>query len=422
MQDLLFLAHRIPFPPDKGDKIRSWNLLRHLAKRFRIHLGAFIDAPEDLRHAPILEVLCESAHFEVLNPSAARRRSASGFFSGEPLSFPYYRHAGMQSWVDSVCEKIKPEVGFAFSSQVAPYLLSGSVMAHAPSMKRVFDFVDVDSAKWEEYAHNARFPMDWVYRREARLLAAAEARLSQSADATLLVTEAEAALLRQRSGLDGTKIFAVGNGVDLGAFTQQAAVPNPYASDPDQKIMIFTGAMDYWANIDAVCWFARDILPLVQRTHPAARFIICGSNPAPAVKALAADPAITVTGRVNDVRGYVRYADVSVAPLRIARGLQNKVLEAMAMAKPVVATAKAFQGIDAQPGRDLLIGADAEGFAAAAVSLLSNRELAAQVGQYARTAVEQTYSWPDQMAGLDHVLAHIQADAPVPQPARTGIA
>ena len=140
------------------------------------------------------------------------------------------------------------------------------------------------------------------------------------------------------------------------------------------------------------------------------------------VKALAANPAITVTGRVNDVRGYVRYADVSVAPLRIARGLQNKVLEAMAMAMPVVATAQAFQGIDAQPGRDLLIGADAEGFAAAAVSLLSNGELAAQVGQSARTAVEQTYSWPDQMAGLDHVLARIQADAPVPQPARTGTA
>jgi sugar transferase (PEP-CTERM/EpsH1 system associated) len=252
MQDLLFLAHRIPFPPDKGDKIRSWNLLRHLSKRFRIHLGAFIDTPEDLRHAPILEVLCESAHFEVLNPRAARRRSARGFFTGEPLSFPYYRHAGMQAWVDSVCERIKPAVGFAFSSQVAPYLLSGSTLEGASRMKLVFDFVDVDSAKWEEYAHDAGFPMDWVYRREARLLAAAEARLSQSADATLLVTEAEAALLRQRSGLDGAKIFSVGNGVDLSGFAPDAAVLNPYSGDPDQKILIFTGAMDYWANIDAV--------------------------------------------------------------------------------------------------------------------------------------------------------------------------
>ena len=418
MQDLLFLAHRIPFPPDKGDKIRSWNLLRHLAKRFRIHLGAFIDTPEDLRHAPVLEVLCESAHFEVLNPGAARRRSAKGLLTGEPLSFPYYRHGGMQAWADSICERVKPVAGFAFSSQVAPYLLSGSIRKSAPAMKRIFDFVDVDSAKWEEYAGGAPFPMDWVYRREARLLAAAEADLVQSADATLLVTEAEAALLRRRSGLESAGIFPIGNGVDLPSDGTLAGLPDPYGGRPDEKAIVFTGAMDYRANVDAVTWFARDVLPLVRQAHPSVRFVICGSNPAPAVRALATDPAIAVTGRVGDVRGYVRHADVSVAPLRIARGLQNKVLEAMALATPVVATPQAFNGIDAVPGRDLLIGADAAELAAATVSLLSDRALAAQVGRSARAAVGRTYAWPDQMASLDLVLAQIGIALPLPQAAQ----
>lgn len=400
MQDLLFLAHRMPFPPDKGDKIRSWHLLRHLAKRYRVHLGAFIDRPEDRRHVPILQVICASTHFEVLNPRTARMRAARGFFKGEALSFPFYRHAGMRAWVAEIMQNEQPEIGFAFSSQVAPYL----TQAGGSDMLRVFDFVDVDSDKWRQYAARQSFPMSWVYRREASLLAAAEARLASEADVTLFVSEPEASLFRARTGLSDERVISIGNGVDLGQFDPANPVANPYGHRNPSGRMVFTGAMDYWANADAVSWFAKEILPLVRQGRPEAEFYICGANPLPEVRALASEPGVVVTGRVEDIRGYVRYADVCVAPLQIARGIQNKILEAMASARPVVCTPQAFEGIDAEPKRDICVAAGAEDFAAQVLALLSDPVRAAQVGQAARKAVERRYAWPAQMAALDHLL------------------
>jgi sugar transferase (PEP-CTERM/EpsH1 system associated) len=210
MDDLIFLAHRLPYPPDKGDKIRSWNLLRHLAKTHRIHLGAFIDDPADEQHVPFLQLLCASTHFETLNPKRARLRSARGLFRGEALSFPYYRHAGMHGWVNETIKRVKPSVAFAYSSQIAPYILSGS----NPEMARIIDFVDVDSDKWRQYAESKSFPLSWIYDREARLLAEAETQLAWAADASLFVSEAEASLFRQRVGLRADRVMGIGNGVD----------------------------------------------------------------------------------------------------------------------------------------------------------------------------------------------------------------
>lgn len=400
MLDLLFLAHRMPFPPDKGDKIRSWHLLRHLAKRYRVHLGAFIDRPEDRRYVPILQVLCASTHFEVLNPRTARMRAARGFFKGEALSFPFYRHAGMRAWVAETLRKEQPEIGFAFSSQVAPYL----TQAGGSGMLRVFDFVDVDSDKWRQYAARQSFPMSWVYHREASLLAEAEARLASEADVTLFVSEAEAGLFRDRTGLGCERVVSIGNGVDLGQFDPANSVANPYGSQNPSGTIVFTGAMDYWANADAVSWFAKDVLPLIRQTRPGVQFYICGANPLAEVRALAAEPGVVVTGRVEDIRGYVRYANVCVAPLLIARGIQNKILEAMASARPVVCTPQAFEGIDAEPDREICVAAGAEDFAAGVLGLLSDPARAAQVGQAARRAVEQRYAWSAQMAALDQLL------------------
>lgn len=404
MQDLLFLAHRIPFPPDKGDKIRSWHLLRHLAKRYRVHLGAFIDTPEDARHVPILQVLCATTHFAMLDPRRARLRAARGFLSGEALSFPYYRHTGMREWVERTVAAHAPAAGLAFSSQVAPYLIA----AARPGMRTVIDFVDVDSDKWAQYAARQRFPWSWVYGREGRLLAAAERELAAQADACLFVSAAEAALFRRRTGLRADKVGFIGNGVDLESFHPDAPVADPYPAGGG-PVLVFTGAMDYWANADAANWFAREILPLVRWEAPDAQFVICGARPTETVLNLAALPGVTVTGRVEDVRGYVRHAAVSVAPLRIARGVQNKVLEAMALGRPVVCTPQVLEGIEAEPGRDLLAAAGAEPFARAVLALLTDPDSAAAMGEAARAAVAARYGWDAQLRGLDAVLEPVDA-------------
>lgn len=403
---LLFLAHRIPYPPDKGDKIRSWNILRHLAARYEVHLGAFVDAEEDWQHTPILEEICASCHFVRLNPATAKLRSLKGFVTGEALNFPYYESRDLAAWVDRTAAAMRPVLNFGFSGQVAPFLLRESTR-QTPT---VIDFVDVDSDKWAQYAAGKRFPMSWVYAREARKLEAAEARIARSVGASLFVSEAEAALFRQRSGLAEDRVFGVRNGVDLEWFDPAVEMPNPYAEYGDAPILTFAGAMDYWANVDAVQWFADEVFPRILKTHPHARFVICGARPTAEVQALASRPNIVVTGRVDDIRPHVRHASISVASLRIARGIQNKVLEAMALARPVVCTPQALEGIDATPDTDLALADTAERFAETVIDLLANPTRAEAMGERARQRMVAAYGWPAQMAALDAIIARLHSD------------
>ncbi len=275
------------------------------------------------------------------------------------------------------------------------------------------DLVDVDSDKWRQYAGQTRWPMSWVYRLESVLLSRYERRVAERFDATVLVSEAEAETFRRITGLHG-RIHAVGNGVDLEYFhphepgeSQRGSPPSRPAAWPpgDQARLVFCGAMDYFPNVDAVVWFAREVLPLVREQVSGATFTVVGSNPAPRVAALSELPWVRVTGRVADVRPHVWGADVSVAPIRVARGVQNKVLEAMAMGKPVVATPQAFEGIEAVPGRDLLVApADPEPFAGAVTDLLLHPARAAGLGERARAAVERTYRWETRLEKLEHLL------------------
>lgn len=405
---LLFLAHRIPYPPDKGDKIRSWNILRHLAAHYDVHLGAFIDAEEDWQHTPVLEEICASCHFVRLNPATAKLRSLKGFLTGEALNFPYYESADLAAWVDRTAAAVRPVLNFGFSGQVAPFLLRESTR-QTPT---VIDFVDVDSDKWAQYAAGKPFPMSWVYAREARKLAAAEAKIARRVGASLFVSEAEADLFRRRSGLGESRVFGVPNGVDLEWFDPRADLPNPYTEYGDAPILTFAGAMDYWANVDAVQWFAGEVFPHILETHPQARFVICGARPTADVQALAGQPNIIVTGRVEDIRPYVRHASISIASLRIARGIQNKVLEAMALARPVVCTPQALEGIDAAPGTDLALVDTAEGFADTVLNLLADPERAKAMGDRGRDRMVEAYGWPAQMEVLDAIIARLHPAGP----------
>jgi sugar transferase (PEP-CTERM/EpsH1 system associated) len=393
MAGLLYLCHRIPYPPNKGDKIRSYHLLRYLAKRFEVHLGAFVDDEADWAHLPALREMCADVHLCRLSARSARLRSLTALLTGEPLTLPYYRDVGLARWVRGKLADGSIGHAVVFSSAMAQYLEDRSV-------RRVIDFVDVDSDKWTQYARTVGWPMRNVYAREGRKLLAYEKRIAASFDASFFVSRAEAELFHALAPAQADRVGYFNNGVDAAYFDPGHASVSPYPSEV--LPIVFTGAMDYWPNVDAVSWFATDVFPHIRQAHPRARFYIVGSRPTPAVKALAAEPGVEVTGTVPDVRPYVAHAAVAVAPLRIARGVQNKVLEAMAMARPVVVSPAALEGIEAQAGKELLLAASGPEFAAQVGKVLAGE--AGAVGAAARERVLRDYGWDDNLARVGETL------------------
>ncbi len=388
MEDLLLLIHRIPYPPNKGDKIRSYHLLKHLARDYRVHLATFVDDADDWQHVPTVEKMCASSHFASLNPTLARVRSLGALVKNRSLSLDYYRDASMQRWVDQTVKAHGIERVLVFSSAMAQYA------DKYPTARRVVDFCDVDSDKWRQYADKKSWPMSWLYRHEARQLLSYERQVAREYDASLFVSEPEAALFRQLAPESDARIGFFSNGVDTDYFSPDAAGSSPFKAG--ERAIVFTGAMDYWPNVDAVQWFAQDVMPLLRARLPDLVFYIVGARPTPAVLELGKQSNIVVTGTVPDVRPYIAHARCAVAPLRIARGIQNKVLEAMAMATPVVVSPQALEGIEAEPGRELVLAETATGFADAVSSLLARQDNT--MGLAARARVERKYSWPSNLA------------------------
>lgn len=402
---LLYLVHRIPFPPNKGDKVRSFNILRELARRHRVFLGTFVDHPDDEAHVGRLAEWCEESHVVRLDPRLSRVLSLRGLLGGEALSLPYYRDAGLQRWVREVVAREGIRQSVAFSGPMAQYLdVSGLT-------RRVIDFCDLDSAKWTQYAPDHRWPMSWLYRREGRKLLDFERRAAAASEASLFVTEAEAELFRQAAPEVAGRVGVMQNGVDSEYFSPEHGFDNPFP--PGGPVLLFTGAMDYWPNIDAVVWFAGELLPKVRQHFPDARFWIVGMNPAPAVQALAAE-GVVVTGTVPDVRPYLAHANVIVTPLRIARGIQNKVLEAMAMAQPVVISSASATGLEASPGVDCEIAHSGNEFVSRIVGLLADVILRRNMGLAARKRVVTRYSWGAHLSALEKLL--VASPKPVAQP------
>ncbi|SHH41561.1 TIGR03087 family PEP-CTERM/XrtA system glycosyltransferase [Massilia sp. CF038] len=391
MENLLLLIHRIPYPPNKGDKIRSYHLLKHLAQHYHVHLATFVDDEDDWQHVPTVQAMCTSSHFGKLNPLSGKLRSLAALTSKRSLSFDYYRSSAMQAWVDQTMAAHKIERVLVFSSPMAQY-------AEAyPAARRVVDFCDVDSDKWRQYASQKPWPMSWLYRREADTLLTYERHVAATCDASLFVSDPEAELFRTLAPESAAKIGYFNNGVDTDYFSPERTYARPYAAG--ERALVFTGAMDYWPNIDAVQWFANEIFPPLFKANPALRFYIVGARPTPAVSALGQLPGVTVTGTVPDVRPYIHHAEVTVAPLRIARGIQNKVLEAMAMARPMVVSPQALEGIDAIPGSELLLADGADAFIATLSALVATPNAA--LGSAARSKVERQYSWPSNLARIE---------------------
>jgi len=400
---LLYLVHRMPYPPNKGDKVRSYHLLKHLAARHQVYLGTFVDDPDDMQHLPVLREICADVCAVPLQPRSAKLRSLAGLLTGEALTLRYYRSHALQAWVARTVATQQIDAAVVFSSSMAPYAMA------QPGLPMLADLVDVDSAKWTEYADRHAWPMSWLYRREGQRLLAYERRVVAKAQRAFLVTDKEVALFGRLAPETQGQVLAVGNGVDAEYFQPEAARPSPFADG--EQALVFTGAMDYWPNVDAVCWFVEQVLPLLHQRWPGLNLHIVGRSPTPAVQALAS-ATVCVTGTVPDVRPYLQHAAVVVAPLRLARGVQNKVLEAMAMARPVVAAATCVEAIEARPGQDILAAGDAAEHAERIAWLLADRRQAAAVGQAGRACVLARYSWPARLAGLDQELARALAPGP----------
>ena len=382
-RDLLLLCHRLPFPPDKGDKIRSYRWLSALAERYRVHLAAFVDDENDWQYAPRMREVCAEVCLLPLVPSRAKLRSLPALLNGAPLSERYYRDPRAVAWVADLMRRRRIERVVVYSSAMAQYA-RGSQFA---AIRRVIDFVDVDSDKWRQYAERQRRPMAWVYAREARRLLRYDAAIAGEFDLSLFVSSAEAEFFRRVAGVEA-RVDSVANGVDHSYFAPAAGRPSPYPAGQD--VVVFTGAMDYWANLDAVRWFAREVWPAVRERVPTALFYIVGARPAAEVQALAGD-GIIVTGRVPDVRPYLQHAGAVVAPMRIARGIQNKVLEGMAMARPVITSTKGLEGVDAADAQVVLVADEPHAFAERVCEALLGRHGA--LGAAARAFVQRRMDW-----------------------------
>ena len=401
MREILFLAHRIPWPADRGDKIRSHHILKRLCEMAPVHVGTFADDERDLRFVGEMDGILASNHVE-LRSKPQWRAGAEALLTGQPVSVRSFASSLMQHWVDKLLASGRVSHIFGFSGQMAQYVPDDF------DGRFIMDFVDVDSAKFESYAGEGNPLMRWVNAREGRLLGTFEREVALHADASLLVSEAEADLFRRRTGVDN--VMALGNGIDTEYYDPTAKFKKLHPVFPD-PLIVFTGQMDYRPNIEAVTDFATHAMPIIRARRPEASFAIVGRNPTQPVSDLSMLPGVQVTGAVDDVRTWLGAADVVVAPLRIARGIQNKVLEAMAMARPVVASPAAAEGIDAQPGIHFFVEPDVAAEAERVCALLDQPSAALEIGAAARAHVTQHYGWESQLSPLDGLLGYRPARA-----------
>ena len=385
---ILFLSQRVPYPPNRGDKITTWRLLERMRRAHEVVCVAFAHGAQDEEGARELGRMGIPIRTVPYVDRRAKLRALPLLLGSRPLTLGVYGSRALQRIVDE--EIARADLAYAYSSSM------GAFLEGHPEKPRVMHFGELDSDKWRQYAEKSSFPMNWVYAREQRTLLAFESRIARSFSANVVCTPLEAQVFRQQ--IPGAEALVLRNGVDLVQF-------HPGANAPEPDELVFTGVMNYHPNAEGCVWFVREILPLVRQRRPGARFSIVGAWPTREVERLADVPGVSVTGFVKDTRDYLRRAAVAVAPLRIARGIQNKVLEAMAMGLPLVGTTCATQGVEGEAGRDFLVEDDPARFAARVAELLEDSAAARALGVRARAFVEAHYDWEVVFRPLDELLA-----------------
>ena len=397
MSGILFLAHRLPFPPDRGDKIRSHHLLKALAKLAPVHVGCFAETDADRASETELAELAASYCL----PMRSKPLPLAGIeavLRREPVSLAAFRHPGLAGWVAHTLATREIDTIYVFSGQMGQYVPAGW------AGRLIVDLVDVDSAKFEAYAREPRGLARWVHAREARLLRHEEARLATRADAVLLISDVEAALFSSRlTAGEAANVSVLGNGIDHNLFDPALVDRHPALATPGPHI-VFTGQMDYPPNVEAAVRAIGRLMPRIRARHPAARLHLVGRAPVAELIALDGVNGAKVWGEVPDVRPFLAGADLVLAPLTIARGVQNKVLEAMAMARPVVLTPAAATGIEGEDTVHLAIAETDEALVERALDLLARPEAALALGQAARRRVIERMGWPAMLAPLSGIV------------------
>ena len=398
---VLYLCHRIPYPPNKGDKIRAFHEIRALAARHEVDVYTLADDAGDLAYKSSLEQHCRRVTVARTGTRWARLRVLPYLLSKTPLTVPYFYSSELEDQVRKALTSGYDRL-FVYCSAMMQYVES------AVGVPVIADLVDADSDKWAQYAQIARFPHSAVYRREARLLGEYERRICETAAVVVVTTDREASVLRGLA--PGCEVQVIPNGVDTDFF-DPAAVPPTIAGPP---AVIFTGDMSYFPNEEAVVFYAREVLPLVRQLVPDTRFLIVGRNPGPKVKELERMHGVEVTGFVPDVRTYLARSRVAVAPFRIAAGIQNKILEALAYGLPVVATPRAAQGLAPLVRGLVETGETAKELAAKTVVLLLDPALASRAGMTARTQLSLEYRWDCAMERLVDLVENLSPTSSKP--------
>ncbi len=359
---ILFLAHRLPYPPNKGEKIRAFHELKYLGERHSVDLFCFADSEAELQYKKYLEPFCRQMYVEVRSHASMAAGAARSFWKGLPLSCGLFWSQRLRTKIREALFKDSYDVIFVFCSAMA------QLVPKECATPIVMDFVDIDSAKWTQYAHRTHPPMSWIYAREGRTLARHEVHWAEKS-VSVVVTTAQEAKLLVSAGV--SRVDVVENGVEI----PRRSAKNQNGISGLDPYALFVGTMDYLPNADAVEHFSRDILTLVQAQIPELKFVIVGRNPTSRVRQLARLRGVHVTGEVPSVDEYLAHCAVVVAPFRIAQGVQNKLLEALAAGKPIVCSPGPAAAIGAINGENLLIGENPEDFAAAVIGLLQNAEL-----------------------------------------------
>lgn len=384
---ILFLSHCVPFPPNKGEKIRAYNEIRYLAERNDVSVLALARYGESDAEADALRGFCELVEVFPLDRKGALLRVAVGFLQrSKPLTLSYFWSRSLATRVKELSKENDYDVVMAYTCAMAPY--ADLVSARA----KVLDLVDVDSSKWSQYSEVARFPKKAVYALESGRLRTYEKTLGSRFDRLFVTTSRELNLLHDGELTGGAD--AIRNGVDFDfygeASEQRSANPR----------IVFTGQMDYFGNESGIVHFAVKIFPSLRRRFPDLELHIVGRSPTVRVRKLAEMDGVTVTGEVPDIRPFLRQAWVFVAPLQIAQGVQNKVLEAMATGLPVVCSERVMSGLldgGFRPGQDVMVAASDTEFEEKTAALISDAELRMAIAKRARRQVLESYSWDRNM-------------------------
>jgi sugar transferase (PEP-CTERM/EpsH1 system associated) len=386
---ILYLCHRFPYPPKRGGKIRPFNMIRHLARRHEVTVCSLARSEQEAEEAQGIGPHCARHFVHRVSAPLQVARMVARLPTPVPSSVGYFHSTAMARRVRALLATEAFDLIFVHCSSVAHYV-SG-----VGGVPRILDFGDMDSCKWIEYARFKRFPLSLGYRLEGEKLRREEARLARAFDFCTATTRAEWQTLQTCAGDTPTDWFP--NGVDAAYFAPDG---EPY----DVDTLSFVGRMDYYPNQECMIRFCAEVLPRLRARRPSIKLVIVGADPSRAIRRLGEHPGVTVTGSVPDVRPYVRRSALMIAPLNIARGTQNKILEAMAMGVPVVTSDIAAGGVDAVAGEHLLVAGEVAAYEAAVLRILEQPTERARLAAAGRARVQSHHDWDASMRRLDGII------------------